>query len=66
MDLNHFRQDALAAIHQVRWMPAWGEERHLQHGGARPDWCISRQRLWGVPILVFYCDACRTPLLDAR
>ncbi len=42
-----------------RWMPAWGEERISNMIATRPDWCISRQRVWGVPIIVFYCDKCR-------
>jgi len=66
MDLNHFRQDALEAIAKVRWMPEWGQERISNMVAARPDWCISRQRLWGVPIIVFYCDQCRTPLTDRK
>jgi isoleucyl-tRNA synthetase len=66
MDLKDFRQDALAAIHKVRWMPSWGEERISNMVAARPDWCISRQRLWGVPIIVFYCEKCRTPLTDRK
>jgi isoleucyl-tRNA synthetase len=64
MDRNNFRQQALEAIHKVRWMPAWGEERISNMVAARPDWCISRQRVWGVPIIVFYCDKCREPLVD--
>jgi isoleucyl-tRNA synthetase len=64
MDRNDFRQRALQAIHQVRWLPAWGEERISNMVAARPDWCISRQRIWGVPIIVFYCDTCREPLTD--
>ena len=62
MDLNNFRQRALEAIHQVRWLPAWGEERISNMVASRPDWCISRQRVWGVPIIVFYCDRCREPV----
>jgi isoleucyl-tRNA synthetase len=45
-------------------MPAWGEERIGNMVATRPDWCISRQRVWGVPIIVFYCDKCREPLTD--
>ena len=45
-------------------MPAWGEERISNMIASRPDWCISRQRVWGVPIVVFYCDKCREPLTD--
>jgi isoleucyl-tRNA synthetase len=62
MENNDLRQRALAAIKQVKWMPAWGEERISNMIAARPDWCISRQRVWGVPIVVFYCEKCREPL----
>jgi isoleucyl-tRNA synthetase len=64
MERNGFRRHALEAIRQVRWMPAWGEERIYNMIATRPDWCISRQRVWGVPIIVFYCDGCREPLID--
>ena len=64
MDLKNFRQQALEAIHKVRWLPAWGEERISNMVATRPDWCISRQRVWGVPIIVFYCEKCRQPLTD--
>jgi isoleucyl-tRNA synthetase len=64
MDRNDFRRRALEAVHQTRWMPAWGEERIANMIATRPDWCISRQRVWGVPIIVFYCETCREPLTD--
>ncbi len=64
MDRNDFRQHALEAVHRSRWMPAWGEERISNMIASRPDWCISRQRVWGVPIIVFYCDRCREPITD--
>ncbi len=52
------RTEALKAIAGVKWDPAWGEERIANMVATRPDWCISRQRIWGVPIAVFFCDAC--------
>jgi isoleucyl-tRNA synthetase len=64
MERNDFRQRALDAIKHVRWIPAWGGERISNMIATRPDWCISRQRVWGVPIIVFYCDACREPVTD--
>ena len=64
MERNDFRRHALDAIRQVRWIPSWGEERMTNMIATRPDWCISRQRVWGVPIIVFYCDGCREPLTD--
>src|SRR5271168_4937831 len=59
-----FRQRALDEIKQVEWDPAWGEERISNMIATRPDWCISRQRIWGVPIAVFLCDKCGEPLND--
>jgi isoleucyl-tRNA synthetase len=49
----HLRADAMAAIKAVRWLPGWGEERISGMVANRPDWCISRQRTWGVPIAIF-------------
>jgi isoleucyl-tRNA synthetase len=57
-----FRQRALDEIKRVTWDPAWGEERITNMVASRPDWCISRQRIWGVPIAVFLCRKCGTPL----
>jgi isoleucyl-tRNA synthetase len=60
-----FRQRALDEIKSsVKWDPAWGEERIANMIAMRPDWCISRQRVWGVPIAVFLCEACNQPLMD--
>ena len=59
-------QRTLEAIKDVKWMPAWGEERISNMIATRPDWCISRQRVWGVPIIVFYCDKCQEPMTDRK
>ena len=60
-----FRQLAIEEIDKVVWDPAWGKERITNMIATRPDWCISRQRIWGVPIAVFMCEACNQPILDA-
>jgi isoleucyl-tRNA synthetase len=52
------RSVALDEIKKVKWDPAWGEERISNMIATRPDWCISRQRIWGVPIAVFFCEGC--------
>ncbi len=58
------RTHTLEDIKHVKWDPAWGEERMANMIATRPDWCISRQRVWGVPIAVFLCEACGKPLND--
>ncbi|MGB9068939.1 MAG: class I tRNA ligase family protein, partial [Candidatus Acidiferrales bacterium] len=58
------RKRTLEDIKQVKWDPAWGEERMSNMIATRPDWCISRQRVWGVPIAVFLCESCGKPLND--
>jgi isoleucyl-tRNA synthetase len=58
------REEALEEIHRVKWIPGWGEERIYEMIEKRPDWCVSRQRFWGVPIIVFFCDACGEQLND--
>ena len=64
MEKNNLRRRALDAIEQVAWIPPWGRERIRGMLESRPDWCISRQRSWGVPIPVFYCQQCRQALLS--
>ncbi len=58
------RKRTLSEIKKVKWDPSWGEERLSNMIQTRPDWCISRQRVWGVPIAVFLCESCGKPLND--
>ncbi len=64
MEKNDLRKKTLQAIDNVKWIPAWGRDRIYGMIENRPDWCISRQRLWGVPITVFSCKACGEQLLS--
>jgi isoleucyl-tRNA synthetase len=64
MDREQLRTRSLDAIKTVKWHPEWGEERISNMIATRPDWCISRQRVWGVPIIVFYCENCGEPFTD--
>ena len=63
-DEDTLRKRTLEEIKHVKWDPAWGEERLSNMIATRPDWCISRQRVWGVPIAVFLCESCGKPLND--
>ncbi|MBU0992918.1 MAG: isoleucine--tRNA ligase [Proteobacteria bacterium] len=58
MDNNNLREKALDEIEKVSWIPGWGKERIQGMVKNRPDWCISRQRSWGIPIPVFFCQSC--------
>lgn len=64
MEGGTLRSRTLEEIKRVKWDPAWGEERISNMIATRPDWCISRQRVWGVPIAVFLCEGCGKPLVD--
>ena len=64
MDKNRLRKHALKSINEVSWIPPWGKDRIYGMIENRPDWCVSRQRVWGIPITVFYCAACQQPLMN--
>jgi isoleucyl-tRNA synthetase len=66
MKTNDLLKKAVENIHTVTWVPAWGKDRILGMMETRPDWCISRQRAWGVPIIAFTCRSCNELLLDAK
>ncbi len=66
MKKNDLLKKTLENIHKISWVPVWGKDRILGMMDNRPDWCISRQRSWGVPIIAFTCNACNELLLDQK
>jgi isoleucyl-tRNA synthetase len=66
MEANDLRGQALQHINDAHWIPHWGRERIYNMIANRPDWCISRQRSWGVPITAFYCTRCGEALADGK
>ena len=66
MQTADLRKTALEQIEQVKWVPHWGYQRIHSMMENRPDWCLSRQRSWGIPIIAFYCKDCGEVLLDQK
>ena len=64
--IDAFKEKAIEAIRNVKWVPEWGEERIAGMVKDRADWCISRQRTWGVPIPIFYCEECNKPIINEK
>ena len=62
--IDSIKDAAVDAIHGVKWIPEWGENRMESMVRDRSDWCISRQRTWGVPIPIFYCKDCHKPIIN--
>ncbi|MDR1122656.1 MAG: isoleucine--tRNA ligase [Endomicrobium sp.] len=63
---DNLREKLLKSVKDIKWIPSYGKNRITSMLKNRPDWCLSRQRLWGVPIPVFYCRKCSEPLLDIK
>lgn len=62
--IDDFKEKALKEIQKVRWIPTWGQDRISSMVRDRKDWCISRQRKWGIPLPIFFCKECGEPLID--
>ena len=62
--VDAIKDAAVEACHGVTWLPNWGEDRIISMVRERSDWCISRQRIWGVPIPIFYCETCNEPIIN--
>ena len=65
-DGNSLRKQGLREVEKVNWHPHWGEGRMANMLKSRPDWCVSRQRVWGVPIIAFHCEGCEECIIDAK
>ncbi|MDP8257250.1 MAG: isoleucine--tRNA ligase [Candidatus Alcyoniella australis] len=66
MEHAELRAKSLEQIERTRWIPSWGKDRIYGMVANRPDWCLSRQRSWGIPILAFTCKGCESTILDAK
>jgi isoleucyl-tRNA synthetase len=64
MEANGLRRKALENIERVTWIPSWGRDRIYSMIENRPDWCVSRQRAWGIPLPLFYCESCEEVLFS--